>query len=309
MAGTAPESSDAPVPPAESTADDGDPAHRDPWVVTPAARRARRGWWAAVLLAVVLVGVVTLVWRPWLDPAAAPVPSTDAVASATVGPTPSPAPPAASSALPAPGADAVFDATTAATLFATSADLQGAVPAAAGGVTRGVEPGAHPWGLPEGATVEPASCTAAITVVSAPPLHHDVSSWVADDLRFDQDVVLLLDAAAARAAFRALVTTVDECPRYTQSVPGVDGATWTADPALEGQGVFPAIVHDVTATVEGDTHEQTTGHLLVGNAILTWTATALDAEDRAQAREALGEPRDLGAMVERRALAAVRGLG
>ena len=127
-------------------------------------------------------------------------------------------------------------------------------------------------------------------------------------LTYEQDVVLLLDAAAARAAFRALVTTVDECPEYAQVTADADGVRWDAEPALEGQGVFPAIVRDLTAEVEGDTFHQTIGHVLVGNAILTWTATALDAEDRDTAVTVLGTPVELSEVAERRALAAVRGL-
>lgn len=304
MAGTAPEPSDAPRAPSEAPQDDGDPASASRG---SGPRRSVGRWW--LVLVVVGALAVLLVWQPWRPAGPAPVPPPQAPTTAAVTPQPSatPTPSPTASPVPPPGADAVFDPATASTLFVTAADLEGAVPAATG-VSRGLEPGTRPWGLPEGAVVEPASCTAAVTVVSTPPSHHDATSWVDDGLTFEQDVVLLLDAAAARAAFRALVTTVDECPRYAQVVPGADGPRWTADPALEGQGVFPAIVHDLTAEVEGDTYQQTTGHVLVGNAILTWTATALAAGDREEARDALGEPADLSAMVEQRALAAVRGL-
>lgn len=301
MAGTAPPPSDVPRSPSDAPAADGDPAD-------PRRAVARRRWWVVVALVVALVAV--LLWQPWQAPDPDPAPplgtpsaSTSDVPTTSPEPTSTPTP----SVVPPPGADAVFDAATAGTLFLTAADVEGAVPGATT-VTRGVEPGSRPWGLPAGSSVEPASCTAAVTVVSTPPTFHDATSWVGDELMIEQDVVLLLDAAAARAAFRALVTTVDECPRYAQVVEGVDGARWTADPALEGQGVFPAIVHDVTAQVEGDTFEQTTGHVLIGNAILTWTATALTADGREDATAVLGEPADLSAMVERRALAAVRGL-
>ncbi|GIG40106.1 sensor domain-containing protein [Cellulomonas phragmiteti] len=302
MAGTAPDPSDVPRTPGDAPTQDDFSSQRAP-------EPARGRWWLVLLIVLALVAV--LVWRPWQADEPAPVPTPEVTATPTPTPSPSvtPSPSPTPSPVPPPGADAVFDPTTAATLFATVADLEGAVPGASGGVTRGLEPGTRPWGLPEGAGIEPASCTAAVTIVSAPPAHHDATSWQNDELTFEQDVVLLLDAAAARAAFRALVTTVDECPQYAQVVPGADGARWTAEPALEGQGVFPAIVHDVTAQVEGDTFQQTTGHVLVGNAILTWTATALAAEDRAEARVLLGPPADLSQMVERRALAAVRGLG
>ncbi|UZN04558.1 hypothetical protein [Cellulomonas sp. S1-8] len=300
MSGTAPQPPDDPRTPPDAPADDDGPAQ-------PRGRDLR-GWWLLAVL--VVVAVVLLVWRPW---AAEPAP-TPTVTSQSPTPTPSPSPttsPTPSPSLtsvPAPGADAVFDATTAGTLFVTAADVERAVPGASSGVTRGVEPGTRPWGLPEGSVVEPASCTTAVTVVDQPPAHHDATSWFNDEVMIDQDVVVLLDAAAARAAFRALVTTLDECPQYAQVDPGVDGPRWTADPALEGQGVFPAIVHDVTVQIEGDSSEQTAGHVLVGNAIVTWTATALTATDREEAREAIGEPEELSAMIEERALAAVRAM-
>ncbi|MCC2315193.1 hypothetical protein [Cellulomonas xiejunii] len=299
MSGTAPEPSDDPRTRPDAPVEAGTP--EDP------ARRRARGWrWLVAVLVVALVAV--LVWRPWDVQDPAPVPTTDTVTTLETTPVPTPAPSPTASPVPRPGADAVFGPTTAATLFSTSADLEAGVPAAATGVSRGLEPGSQPWGLRDGAQVDPASCTAAVTVVSVPPSHHDATSWGNAEFTFEEDVVLLLDPAAARAAFRALVTTVDECPRYALVEPGTDGTRWTAEPALEGQGVFPAIVHDVVAEVDGDTFQQTTGHVLVGNAILTWTATALEAEDREQARAVLGVPAELSEMVERRALAAVRGI-
>jgi hypothetical protein len=301
VSGTAPEPSDAARTRPDTPPGDGDPAD-------PAPRGARGWWWLVVAVVVALVAL--LVWRPWDVPGPTPVPTPDAVTTleTPAEPTPEPTPSPTSSPAPRPGADAVFDPTTAATLFSTSADLEADVPAAAGGVSRGLEPGSRPWGLRDGAHVEPAACTAAVTVVSVPPAHHDATSWGNEEFTFEEDVVLLLDPAAARAAFRTLVTPIDKCPRYALVEPGTDGTRWTAEPALEGQGVFPAIVHDVTAEVDGDTFQQTTGHVLVGNAILTWTATALEAEDREAARVVLGEPAELSEMVERRALAAVRGI-
>ncbi len=300
MSGTTPQSSDVPAP--------GDAGPADDEAVT--GRRAPGWWWLVVVLVAALV--VLLVWRPWFSSAPSPTPTpTPTVTSDAPTPTPTPTPtPEASpstTAAPPPGADAVFDAASAGTLFVTRSDLED-VPAAAAGLERGLAPGELAWGLPEGSSVEPASCTLAVTVVEAPPVHFDAMSWVNDDVSFAQDVVLLTDRAAAREAFRALVTTVDECPEYRQVNPGVDGSTWTTEPAIEGQGVFPAIVQEVTATAEGDDLSQVTGHVLVGNTIVTWTATALTAHGRDEARAALGLPEELAVVVQDRALAAVRAL-
>lgn len=300
MSGTAPE-------PPDASATSGDVTAR-----TRRSGRARSWWW--LVPALVLVVAVVLVWQPWQGGAPDPVMTVTATVDdpfESLEPTPEPTvttPEPTTSPVPAPGAAAVFDAGTASTLFATAADLRTGVPGAADGVTRGREPGGNPWGLPDGAAVDPTSCTAAVTIVTTPPVHHDATSFQNDVLTYEQDVVLLLDAAAARAAFRALVTTVDECPEYAQVTRDADGVRWTAEPALEGQGVFPAIVRDLTVAVEGDTFHQTTGHVLVGNAILTWTATALDAQDRDAATTVLGTPAELSEVAERRALAAVRGL-
>lgn len=272
----------------------------------PAPRTARTGRRLAVVVLVALLAL--LVWSPWRSAGPAPLPVSPTTSDAPTSPPPVPPPSATASppAVPPPGADAVFDPATAGLLFATAADVQRAVPGADSRIERVRSAGPEAWGLPAGTTVEPAACTVAVTTVPEPPVHHDTTSWVADDLTVEQDVVVLLDAAAARAAFRALVTTVDGCPRYGLVAPEGDGPTWTADPALEGQGLFPAIVHDVTARVEGDTFHQTSGYVLVGNAILSWSATALTAEDREAATAVLGTPAELSAMVEKRALAAVR---
>ena len=307
MSGTAPEPADAtapdhaPMTSETSTA----PPDGDAWDEDGPRPRARgRGWWWLVVVLVVAV-VVLLAGRPWATDGPVPTPTPTPTATDDVTPTPTPTPSA--TPVTVPGADAVFDATTAATLFVTAADLTDGIPAAAG-VTRTIEPGTVAWGLPAGSTVEPASCRSAVTVVELPPAHFDATTWANDELTFEQDVVVLLDAAAARAAFRALVTVVDECPRYMRVDAEGGGVTWNADPALEGQGVLPAIVQDVTEQRAGDTEQQTTGHVLVGNAILTWTATAQGASDRQEAQAVVGEPADLSMMVEERALAAVRAL-
>lgn len=300
MSGTAPESSDAPRTPADAPSGGDEPA-------SPTGRGIGRWWW---LGAVAVVVVVVLAWRPWAaeTPTVPVTPSPTSSAAPTPPPSPSDAPTVITPA-PVPGADAVFDETTAATLLATSADLESSVPAAVDGVTRRVEPGTVPWGLPEGSRVDPESCTTAVTVVGTPPTHHDATAWGNEEMTFVEDVVVLLDAAAARASFRALVTVVDECPRYTLVDAAGGRTTWTAEPALEGQGVFPAIVQEITVqTGDDDTRQQTTGHVLVGNAIVTWTATALRAEARDDAQAALGTPADLSEMVEQRALSAVRAL-
>ena len=117
------------------------------------------------------------------------------------------------------------------------------------------------------------------------------------------------DPAAAREAFRALVTTVDACPEYSQVNPDVDGATWTAEPAIEGQGVYPSIVQEITHSAEGSEVPGYRGHMLVGNAIVTWTAEALADGDRDAALATLGDAASLSAMVQDRAQAAVRSLG
>ncbi|MCC2334794.1 hypothetical protein [Cellulomonas wangsupingiae] len=298
MSGTAPQPSRAPGTPETDDAGDDFPDLR--------RRGARGGWW--LLVVVVVAVVVLLVTQPWAGDEPVPVPTPSVVPDAPTPETePSADPSASSTAAPAPGAGAVFDAATAPSLFVTATDLENDVPAGAG-VTRSVEPGTSAWGLPAGTSVDPSSCTAAVTVLEAPPSVYDATSWANDELRFQQDVVLLPDAQTAREAFRALVTVVDECPRYALVDAAGDGTTWTAEPALEGQSVFPAIVQDVTAQTAGDTTQQTTGHVLVGNAILTWTATALTAGDREAARAVVGQPEDLTVMVEERALAAVRAL-
>lgn len=282
-------------------------------VAAPRSRQ-RAGWVVAAVAVVVLA--VLLVTRPW-STSAAPEPTAPAASSPAPTPSPTPTvdvvpdeptPSPTSTPVSPPGADAVFDATSTAALLVTRADLEQAVPAAAAGLVRELEPGTSAWGLPEGAVVDPPQCQPAVTVVNEPPVHHDATAWGNDEMRFEQDVVVLPDAAAASEAFRALVTTVDTCVEYTRVVGGVAGTTWTAEPALEGQGVFPAIVQDVTAVTAGDSRPQVTGHVLVGNAIVSWTATGLTAADQAEARAVLGAPADLSAVVEERALAAVRAL-
>jgi len=125
-----------------------------------------------------------------------------------------------------------------------------------------------------------------------------------------QEVTLLADPAAARTAFAALVTTVDRCPEYAQvtgpDTTGTDTtATWTADPAIEGQGLYPSIVQPLRTTAAARDAVGYRGHLLVGNAIVTWTVQTTGASGT----DGLGPVDDLAAIVQDRALAAVRSLG
>ncbi|KQY41947.1 sensor domain-containing protein [Cellulomonas sp. Root137] len=272
----------------------------------PTPGRSRIGWWW-LLVALLAVGLVTaLVAQPW-----APVETEPSVTPTVTSPTPEPssAPSSASPSVTVPGADAVFDATTAPALFVTTDDLLAEIPAADPEVRLQIPSGQLSWGLPIGSTIDPPECLVAATVVAMPPPWYDTLLWGNDALSFQQEVVLLADPAAAREAFRALVTTVDACPEYSQVNPDIDGATWTAEPAIEGQGVFPSIVQEVTHSAEGSDVPGYRGHLLVGNTIVTWTAEALTTGDRDAALATLGDPADLSAMVQERAQEAVRALG
>ena len=273
----------------------------------PASGRRRTGWWW-LLVAVLAVGLVTaLVAQPWAPVETEPVPLP--TVTGTPSPQPTAVPSATSPSVAPPGADAVFDATTAPTLFITTDDLLADVPAAEPEVDLQITSGMLSWGLPIGSTVDPAACTTALTVVATAPPWYDAMLWGNDTLSFEQEVILFADPAAAREAFRQLVTTVDACPEYRQVNPGVDGATWTAEPALEGQGVYPSIVQEVTHTAEGSDVPGYRGHMLVGNTIVTWTAEALTSGDRDAALATLGDPDSLSGMVQTRAQSAVRSLG
>ncbi|WP_136520677.1 sensor domain-containing protein [Cellulomonas telluris] len=269
-----------------------------------------RPWWPWVLGVLALVVVLAVV-RPWGD-GTSPSPSPSVTST---GPVPTPTPtsvapttPAASPLAP-PGADAVFDAATIGTLLLTRGDVEDAVPAAEAGVTQGLAPGVTPWGLPTGGAVDPAECTAAVTVVAAPPVAHDALAWGNEEVQVAQDVVVLPDPAAARAAFAALVTTADQCPTFTVHDAAGGEVRWVTQPAIEGQGVLPAIVQEVRVQ-DGDSEPRAryVGHTLVGNAIVTWSATARDPGARERASEVLGATDQLAGAVEERALAAVRSL-
>lgn len=296
MAGTQPQ--------ADGTAPDGGPPDRPSEGTDPRARRSRGWWW---LLAVAAVAVVVLlVVRPWAGAAPVPAPSGDSSTTAASSP-PSPSPSPTVSVVP-PAEEAVFDATTLESLFVTTADLETDVPAARPGMER-LDQGQMVWGLPEGSTIEPPSCTTAVTVVAEPPAAYGGRYWANDATTFEQHVTVLPDPATARQAFAQLVTTVDACPTYSQVNPGIDGGTITADAAIEGQGVYPSIVQPIVQTAEGNEIPAYLGHLLVGNAIVTWTASALAGGDAQGALDTLGDPETLDTMVQHRAQEAVLALG
>ena len=270
----------------------------------PGPGRSRPGWWWLVV-AVVAIGLVTaLVAQPWAPVETEPTPTVTVTVPAT---TPAPSAPPPSVAPPA--ADAIFDATTAPTLFVTTEDLLDDVPAADPDLEELITSGQLSWGLPEGSTIEPAECTVAATVVATPPPWYDALKWGNERLSFVQEVLLLPDAAAARDVFRQLVTTVDACPEYSQVNPGMDGGTWQVEPALEGQGVYPSIVQETTHIAEGSEVPGYRGHLLVGNAIVSWTAEAIGPEGREAALSTLGDQDSLSSMVQGRVKAAVADLG
>jgi len=264
-----------------------------------------------LLVAVTAIALVTfLVAQPWTPVETEPSPTVTSVPTASVPAVPSATP---SVSVEPPGADAMFDASTAPGLFVTESDLVADVPAASSGVEPRIVAGSLPWGLTDGAQVEPDSCALAVTVVATPPTWFDARSWFNDAMEFQQEVVLLPDPAAARDAFRELVTTVDACPEYTYAAPDFEGAQVTADPAIEGQGVYPSIVLQQSILVEGNAVPGYAGHMLVGNTIVSWTAqatagTETDADTDA-ALATLGDPESLSAMVQDRAQLAVRALG
>ena len=131
----------------------------------------------------------------------------------------------------------------------------------------------------------------AVTVVAAPPAFYDVRSWGNEAMDFQQEVTVLTDPAAAREAFRELVTTIDACPTYREVDTGVEGTSWTAQPAIEGQGVYPSIVLEVDRTTGGTTIPAYEGQMLVGNTIVSWTAQALSGGTSETALATLAELR------------------
>jgi hypothetical protein len=259
-----------------------------------------------VALAAVAV-LVLLVVEPWVPHQTEPV-ATGSLSSVADVPGIPPSSEPALTPVPVPGEDAVFDATTMASLFVTPTDLIAGVPAAAGGLRPGLVPRDAAWGLPEGASVVPASCTTAVTVVTDEPDEYGTRSLGNDEFAWDQEVALLSDSTAAGDAFADLVETVDACPTYAQA--GPVRTRWVAEPALEGPDAFPSIVQVVTRTSAGSSAPTYHGHMLVGNTIVTWTATSLAAaESKEVALAALGDATSLNAVVQARALQAVEKVG
>jgi hypothetical protein len=271
---------------------------------SPPGRHTSRAWWWLVGAVAGLGLLVLFVAEPWSV-------QTEPTPTAAVSPTPTVRPPSAtpSVSVAPPGSDAVFDATSSLGLFVTASDLVSDVPAAKPGVDELVTSGQVPWGLPLGTVVEPDTCVLAVTVVSRPPSFYDVRRWGNPGLDFAQQVTVLPDPAAAREAFRELVTTIDACPTYHEVSTGVEGAQWTAQPAIEGQGVYPSVVLELDRTSAGSTVPGYQGQMLVGNTIVSWTAQALTAGPREISLATLGDPESLSAMVQGRAQLAVRALG
>ena len=126
-------------------------------------------------MAVAAIALVTLlVAEPWTPVETEPTPTVTFVPTPSEPPEPSPTP---TVSVAPPGADAVFDGQTAPGLFVTAADLVADVPAAKPGVDPGILTGELAWGLPEGTTVDPATCTLAVTVVATAPSWFDARSW------------------------------------------------------------------------------------------------------------------------------------
>lgn len=314
-----------------STAPGGPDASPPP---TSAASTVRRSWWWVVVVTAAGLAVLLLVVQPWQSHETEPVvvPTTAAPTRTDAGgltPGTSPSPTVA----PVPGQDAEFDDDALHLLFLRPSELRSVVPAAQDGVTPGIRPGELAWGLPEGATVDPARCTVAVTVVEEAPPGFDARSWSNDAMDYTQTLTRLDDAQEAQDAFRELVTAVDGCPTYAQVDAPQDAATgdgatgdpgagdpgagdagadarWDAQPAIEGQGTYPSIVQEVVRVAGGSRTPTYRGHLLVGNVIVSWTAAALaDGDDDAARLATLGTPEALSMMVQDRARLAVQSLG
>lgn len=233
--------------------------------------RRDRAWpWLLLLVLAVAAGVL-LAWRPW---APAPQPRDEAPA-ATATPTGTGAAGPTPTAPSAPAADeTAFDAGSAPALFLTDDELAAAVPLAAGQSLTDADEAR--WGLPERSTVDPSSCTPAVTTTAREPdvfLRRFASG---DAVTVIQSVLVLPDAAAARAAFDDLVTTLDACPAYQQTNPGTDGGAWTAEPPETEDGAVPSVVRHVTLTAEGATSPEVEVTAVAGNALVTTTASGVD---------------------------------
>ena len=279
---------------------------------TPPRPRATRWWFLGAL---VVLSVALLAWQPWdgATPVAAP---TDPTAGGTV-PAPSRSPEPLPSLTPGPaltstsnvepgptppGQDTVFDLTSAPALFVTAHQIAGALPAGVGDVSPSAAP-SPTWGLPDGGSVIPAACQVARTIVATTPAGYEARDWTGAAVTFRQEVTLLDTTAAAHRAFSTLVGTVDACAQYTEVTPSSGNARWTTQAAIEGEGLYPSVVQQVQLERQVSTTNGWRGHLLVGNAIVTWTVWTADDVDT------LGPPDGLSGMVQDRALAAVRAAG
>ena len=290
------------------------------WSTTPPRadepRSPSRAPWWWLLGALVLVVAAVLAWRPWVEPVPVAFPTTTPTPAVTE-PEPSASPAPLPSLKPSPtltstsniepgptppGQDTVFDAVGAQVLFVATDQIVGALPADVGPVAPSTAP-APAWGLPEGGAVIPASCRVARTVVDTSPAGYEARDWTGDAMTFRQEVTLLDTTTSAHRAFAALVGTVDACAQYTEVDPVTGAGRWVTQPAVEGEGLYPSIVQPVTFEGPSATTSGYRGHLLVGNAIVTWTVWTTDDVD------ALGPPDGLAGIVQDRALAAVRAAG
>jgi hypothetical protein len=272
-------------------------------------------WWWLLAGALALV-VGLLVWQPWggaanvaapTDPPT-PSPTEPVIEPSLLPPLPSfgPSPSLSSTSNVEPGAtppgqDTVFDAASSQALFVTADQIGGAVPSAVGPIVPSTQtpPG---WGLPANGLIVPMTCQVASTVVAQPPTAYAVRDWTGGTaFTFRQEVTLLASPVETQRAFATLVGTVDACATYTVVDPtGGTGGHWVTQPAIEGVGLYPSIVQQVTVQGQTTTTNGYRGHLLVGNAIVTWTASTTGNVST------LGGPDGLSAIVQARALAAVQ---
>lgn len=262
----------------------------------PPHRRTRRWPWWVVGVLLVLAGASGLAARPWASAEPLPFPSPSVSPGSTTD---------APTVLPTVQAPQ-FDAASAGALLLGREELEEALPGDDPLAAWPVLPWA--WGVPEGSRVEPERCALARTVVSAPPLAYEVRGWDGPAVRVRQEVAVVADESAAADAFRALVATVDSCPEYRQVNQGVEGASWVGEPATEAQGRFPSLWQEIGHTAEGTTVPGYRGHLLVGNAIVTWNAEVIGGAGRGDVVDRLGEGAALDTLVQRRASAAAAAL-
>lgn len=266
------------------------------------ARPRRRSWpwWVAAVVALVAAAIVTT--EPWTagrPPAANPSTGPHASVSSTPSPT------AVAGTRPRPP---VFDATTLATLFVSADDLIGALPAAAPRLVPVATTGPAVWGLPEGSTIEPATCSIVRTVVDRPPAAFDQRSWAGTSVAFVQRVTVLPDVPSAETAFGGLVTAVDACATYTEVNPGLGSSTTIASPATEAQGAYPSLVQRAEVKTGGSVEPELRGHMLIGNAIVSWTASALASAGSPADAGVLGSGVQIDAMIQDVAARAVSAL-